>query len=219
MYILIYNETLHLIMSKKNEEKTESLKEEYDKIQETMGSLNIQSYLTAHEEYLPDLGDIEIYNYDKDTKETEIKATEIVSSLVDLFLGDNEGIKQHPYIQNKLKEDAEVYADTLFLQKMTKKNLLTQLRQIDNGDNSSRMHEVVNSSLNQMRENIKFSTTQRTSLETFYKGIRSDLGLNEISESIDIESNEEEEVESKGSVMDNRKMNELMDQYLKKGKQ
>lgn len=218
MYILIYNETLHLIMSKNNEEKTESLKEEYDKIQETMGSLNIQSYLTAHEEYLPNLGDIEIYNYDKDTQETEKKATEIVSSLVDLFLGDSEAIKQHPYIQNKLKEDAEVYADTLFLQKMTKKNLLTQLRQIDNGDNSSRMHEVVNRSLNEMRENIKFSTTQRTSLETFYKGIRSDLGLNEISESIDIDTNEEE-VESKGSVMDNRKMNELMDQYLKKGKQ
>ena len=201
-------------MANKNEEKTNSLKEEYEKIQQTMGSMNIQSYLSNHDEYLPDLGDIEIYNYDKDTNETEDKALEIVSSLVDLFLGDNDAIKQHPYIQNKLKEDAEIYAETLFLKKMSRKNLLTQLRQIDNGDNSSRMHEVVNSSLNQMRENIKFSSTQRTELESFYKKIRTDLGLNEIADTIEPD-NGEETIDKPTNVMDNRKMNEMMDLYIK----
>jgi hypothetical protein len=205
-------------MAKKNDEKLESLKEEYEKIQQSMGALNISSHLAAHEEYLPELGDIEIYDYDIDTTETSEKAHEIVTSLVDLFLGDNEAIKKHPYIQNKLKEDAEVYAETLFLKKMTKKNLLTQMRQIDNGDNSSRMHEVVNNSFNQMRENIKFSTTQRTSLESFYKGIRSDLGLNEMSESPQADTDDDTE-DKKSNVMDNRKMNEMMDKFIKGNKE
>ena len=55
-----------------------------------------------------------------------------------------------------MKEDAQVYAETIFLQKMTRKNFLQQLKQIDNGDNSARLHEVVNQSISQDRENIKF---------------------------------------------------------------
>jgi hypothetical protein len=38
---------------------------------------------------------------------------------------------------------------------MTRKNFMSQLRQVDNGDNS-RMHEVVNQTIGQIRENGKF---------------------------------------------------------------
>jgi len=202
-------------MSKKNEEKLSSLKAEYERIEQISGGINIPKYLTNHEEYLPDLGDIDIYNYDIDAAECSEKASDVVSSLVDLFLGDSEAIKNHPYIQNKMNEDAEIYAETLFLKRMTKKNLLTLMRQIDNGDNSSRMHEVVNNTFTQMRENIKFSTTQRTSLESFYKIMRKDLGMNDISESL--ETPEDESTENT-KVMDNRAMNDMMEKYLKFGK-
>jgi hypothetical protein len=33
---------------------------------------------------------------------------------------------------------------------------MSQLRQVDNGDNSARMHEVVNQTIGQIRENGKF---------------------------------------------------------------
>ena len=112
--------------------------------------------------------------------------------------------------------DAKVYAETIFLSKMTRKNFLSQLRQVDNGDNSARMHEVVNQTIGQIRENSKFSSTQRTELEKFYKGLRKDLGLNEIenpevirAQNIAAEESAGESTNS-GEIMDNRKLNDLI---------
>jgi hypothetical protein len=56
---------------------------------------------------------------------------------------------------------------------MTRKNFMSQLRQVD-GDNSARMHEVVNQTIGQIRENGKLSN-QRSELEKFYKTLRSDM--------------------------------------------
>jgi hypothetical protein len=133
---------------------------------------------------------------------------------VDLYLSDVPQLKEHPYIRNKMRDDALVYAETIFLSKMTRKNFLSQLRQVDNGDNSARMHEVVNQTIGQIRENSKFSSTQRTELEKFYKGLRKDLGLNEIEspdvqKAIDDFSGEMPESDT-GAIMDNRKLNDLI---------
>ena len=121
-----------------------------------------------------------------------------------------------------MREDALVYAESIFLSKMTRKNFLSQLRQIDNGDNSARMHEVVNQTIGQIRENSKFSSTQRTELEKFYKGLRKDLGLNDI-DSPDVQraqQSEQKEVdgEEMGGVMDNRKLNDLIKAAMNKDK-
>jgi site-specific recombinase XerD len=73
-----------------------------------------------------------------------------------------------------------VYAEGLFLARMTRKSFLGQMRQVDNGDNSARMHEVVNQTIGQIRENAKFLSGQRTELEKFYKTLRKDMGHEEI---------------------------------------
>jgi hypothetical protein len=49
---------------------------------------------------------------------------------------------------------------------MTRKNFMSQLRQVDNGDNSARMHEVVNQTIGQIRDG-KFLSNQRSELEKF----------------------------------------------------
>jgi hypothetical protein len=119
-----------------------------------------------------------------------------------------------------MKEDAQVYADTIFLQKMTRKNFLTQLRQVDNGDSSARMHEVINQSISQIRDNIKFSQNQRTELEKFWKEMRRDLGLNEISESMEQKNIEQQtdDVKEEGKIVDTRSLNNMIDSYLKNKK-
>ena len=139
---------------------------------------------------------------------------DLLESLVDLYLGDAKKVVEHPYIKNKMKEDALVYAETIFLSKMTRKNFLTQLRQVDNGDNSARMHEVINQTVSQIRENSKFSSTQRTELEKFYKETRKDLGLNELSNVESIQSETEKEKEDT-KIMDSRGLNDMIDKYLK----
>jgi len=205
-------------MSKKDE-KINDLQNEFNRIQEENKDLDVSKYL-AKKEDLPDLGEIQIYDYDSDLDDSQKLASEVMESLVDLYLGDNPSIAHHDYVVKKMKEDAQVYADTLFLQKMTRKNLLTQMRQVDNGDTSARMHEVINQSFSQMRDNIKFSQTQKTELEKFYKEMRRDLGLNEISESMEQKNIEQqtEETKEEGKIVDSRSLNNMIDSYLKNKK-
>ena len=199
----------------KTENERNRFKVEFDEIQSESGEFDISKHL-ARSEDLPDLGEIEIYDYDSDMTVATQQSMEVLESLIDLYLSDVPQLKEHPYIINKMREDAKVYAETIFLSKMTRKNFLSQLRQVDNGDNSARMHEVVNQTIGQIRENSKFSSTQRTELEKFYKGLRKDLGLNEIenpevirAQNIAAEESAGESTNS-GEIMDNRKLNDLI---------
>lgn len=194
-------------MSKTENEKSR-IQDEFDQIQSENSDFDISKHL-ARPEDLPDLGEIEIYDYDADMTVSSQQSMEVLESLVDLYLGDVPKLKQHPYIMNKMKEDATVYAEALFLAKMTRKNFLNQLRQVDNGDNSARMHEVVNQTIGQIRENSKFLSGQRTELEKFYKTLRKDMGHEEI-ESTKIEEYTENKNDNKGDIIDNRKLNDLI---------
>lgn len=204
-------------MSKK-EEKINDLQSEFNRIQEENKDLDVSKYLAKRED-LPDLGEIQIYDYETDIEDSKVQATEVLGSLVDLYLGDNPAVAEHPYIRNKMKEDAQVYADTIFLQKMTRKNFLTQLKQVDNGDSSARMHEVINQSISRIRDNIKFSQSQRTELEKYWKEMRKDLGLNEIAESNELKNTQTQEqntdTKKDGQVFDSRSLNNMIDNYLK----
>lgn len=196
----------------KTENERNRLQDEFDQIQSEGGDFDLSKHL-ARPEDLPDLGEIEIYDYDSDLTVASQQSMDVLESLVDLYLSDIPQLKEHPYIVNKMKEDAKVYAETLFLQKMTRKNFLSQLRQVDNGDNSARMHEVVNQTIGQIRENAKFSSTQRTDLEKFYKNLRKDLGYHEI-ENPELNKSLEDSANDgggpSGEIMDNRKLNEMI---------
>jgi hypothetical protein len=150
---------------------------------------------------------MQIYDYDADLTTASKQSFNVLESLVDLYLSDLKQLKQHPYIKNKMKEDANVYAEAVFLSKMTRKNFLSQLRQVDNGDNSARMHEVVNKTIGQIRENGKFLSNQRTELEKFYKTLRNDMGYTEI-ENVKEEIADDKEPE--GVIMDNKKLNDMI---------
>jgi dissimilatory sulfite reductase (desulfoviridin) alpha/beta subunit len=117
-----------------------------------------------------------------------------------------------------MKEDAMVYAESIFLSKMTRKNFLSQLRQVDNGDNSARMHEVVNQTIGQIRENAKFSSTQRTDLEKFYKELRKDLGLNEVADNPEVQKSVDAAAEAAadGNIIDNRRLNDMIKEAMVK---
>jgi hypothetical protein len=196
--------------SPQKENKKKELETEFDRIKQDQ-DIDISRYLARRED-LPDLGEIEIYDYQQDIAESVDQANELLEGLVDLYLGDASQVVEHRYIRNKMREDAAIYAETIFLQRMTRKNFLTQLKQVDNGDNSARMHEVVNQTITQIRENSKFSSTQRTELEKFYKEIRKDLGLNEIT----TEASPAAETEAEeAKVMDHRGINDMIELYLK----
>lgn len=196
----------------KSEKEHNRINDEFDMIQEENREFDISSHLAKIDD-LPDLGQIELYDYDSDLTVVTQKGMEVIESLVDLYLSDFGDLKKHPYIRNKVREDAMVYAETLFLQKMTRKNFLTQMRQVDNGDNSARMHEVINQTIREIRENSKFSSSQRTELEQYYKTFREDLG--EVSQSMKSEADANNE---DGQIVDSKKLNDLITEAMKKKK-
>lgn len=196
-------------MSKEDKERNR-IKDEFDQIQSEGGGFDFSNHL-ARTEDLPDLGEIEIYDYDSDLTVSSQQSMDVLETLVDLYLGDVPKLKEHPYIKTKMKEDAMVYAEALFLTKMTRKNFLTQMRQVDNGDSSARMHEVVNQTIGQIRENAKFLSTQKSALEQFYKTLRKDLGYNEIeNQETKLSEDTGGESETDGSIMDSRKLNDMI---------
>jgi hypothetical protein len=202
----------------KSEEQRIRLQDEFDQIQSENSEFDISLHLAKPED-LPDLGEIEIYDYDADLTVATQQSMDVLESLVDLYLSDIPKLKDHSYIRNKMREDASVYAEAIFLSKMTRKNFLSQLRQVDNGDNAARMHEVVNQTIGQIRENGKFLSNQRTELEKFYKTLRKDLGYNEI-ENPEVKQAEAESQQNDtgadGLVTDNRKLNDLIKNAMTK---
>lgn len=203
--------------SKKDKDR-DRLKEEFEKIQSEASDVYDLSQHLADIEDLPELGNIELYDYESDIESSLDKSTEVIESLVDLYFGDLPSLKNHSYIKNKIKEDASVYAETIFLSKMTRKNFITMLKQIDNGDNSARMYEVVNQTISQIRENAKFSSNQRTELEKFYKELRNDVdeydlkGTGDDKESV--KSNDKKSNNETPDIVDNRSMNDMIKQAL-----
>ena len=198
-------------MAKVDKEK-KRLMDEFDLIQDESSDFDISKHLATIDD-LPDLGQIELYDYDADLKSASQKGNEILESLVDLYLGEFQELKKNDYIRNKMREDALVYAETLFLQKMTRKNFLSQLRQVDNGDNSARMHEVINQTIKEVRENSKFASTMRSDLEKFYKELRSD-----ITEVVSVKKIESSTSNEEGEIMDGSRLNDLINEALMKKK-
>jgi hypothetical protein len=198
----------------KTEKERNRIKDEFDLLQSNNNEFDFSQHL-ADQEDLPDLGEIDVYDYDADLTVSTQQSMTVLESLVDLYLSDVPELKSHPYVRNKMKEDAMVYAESIFLSKMTRKAFLNQMKQVDNGDNSARMHEVVNQTIGQIRENSKFLSNQRTELEKFYKTLRKDLGLNDIENPEVIRSQQkaikaQSDIDTSGAVMDNRKLNDLI---------
>jgi len=198
----------------KSENERNRLKDEFEQIQSEGGDFDISKHLAKPED-LPDLGEIEIYDYDSDLTVSSQQSMDVLESLVDLYLSDIPQLKEHPYIKNKMKEDAMVYAEGLFLQKMTRKNFLSQLRQVDNGDNSARMHEVINQTIREVRENSKFSSSQRTELEQYYKTFREDLS--EVASTMKKDGGSNSGGDD-GTIVDSKKLNDLISEAMKKKK-
>ena len=93
-------------MSKSDEERNR-LQDEFDQIQSEGGDFDFSKHLAGPDD-LPDLGEIEIYDYDTDLTVASQQSTDVLESLVDLYLSDIPQLKEHPYIKIKMREDAMV---------------------------------------------------------------------------------------------------------------
>lgn len=201
----------------KKQIELDRLKDEFDMIQEENKDFDFSQHLAKIDD-LPDLGSVEIYDYSSDLEVATQKGMDVLESLVELYLGEFPELKNNSYIKNKIREDALVYAETLFLQKMTRKNFLSQLRAVDNGESNARMHEVINQTIREVRENSKFASTQRSDLEKFYKDFRNDLSDVAAKMKIFNSSSSSDGMSDDGQVIDSKNLNDMINAAILKKK-
>lgn len=194
-------------------DKKSDLEKQFQNIKNSAPPVNPANHLVDDED-MPDFGEIEIYDYESDVTDSLDTAADVIGSLVDLYLGDDDKIKNHPYIKNKMADDAEHYAESKLLAKITRKTLIQILRQVDNGDNSARMYEVVNQTIKSQQDNNKYSAGIKTDIEKFYRDIRKDMGLTDLGETNAVESDD-----SDGQVIDTKDLNDQINDILKKKKE
>lgn len=199
---------------KKNDKDKKRLEDEFEQLQNERPDIDPGQYMVTSEQ-MPDFGKIEIYDYNKDLLETRENSTIIIGKLVDLYIPE---IKNHDYIKYKMKEDARVYANSQFLERMSEKLLIQQLKQIDSGDTSARIFEVVNQTMKEIRDNNKDGRNARTEIEQMYKKIREDLGLNDLSSIVDKGEEVKSTNDSDSRVIDTNELNDKLEEILKKRK-
>lgn len=195
----------------KNKKK---IQDEFEQLQNERPDIDPVQYMVTAEQ-MPDFGRIDIYDYNKDLQETREDSAVIIGKLVDLYIPE---IKNHEYIKSKMKEDARVYANSQFLERMSEKLLIKQLKQIDSGDTSARIFEVVNQTMKEIRENNKDGRNARTEIEQMYKKIREDLGLNDLSSIVDKGEEIKPANDPDNRVIDTNELNDRLEEILKKRK-
>ncbi len=200
-------------MSEKDKKRAK-LQDEFEQLQSEEPKINPIQYMVTSEQ-MPEFGQIEVYDYTKDLTETRNNSLNIIGKLVDLYIPE---IKDHDYIKYKMMEDARIYANSQFLERMSEKLLIQQLKQIDEGNSSSRGFEVINQTMKEIRENNKDGRNARTEIEQMYKKIREDMGLNDLSTIIENGEGAKSNNEKNGKVIDTIDLNNRLEEILKNKK-
>lgn len=187
---------------KKQMEELESLYRE---------ALNSSPELINNIQELPDIANIEVYDYEKDIEESKAEGKEVIDNMADLYLGTSPEVLNHPYIKKKKYHDANNSADMLFLKKMAKRALIVQLKQMDIGDTSHRNFETFYAGIKEMRDIVKQSTSTQNLQETFYKQLKDDLGL-QIAPIV----NESSSGDNSGTITSQKNLNDILKKMIDK---
>jgi hypothetical protein len=155
--------------------KKEELEKLFEEAQGIDGELSTD--LIANPSDLVDVEEMYEHDYYADLEESIKESEEVVDSMARLYFNDNDDILNHPYLKKKREHDAMNHSDMMFLQKMAKKAIIKQLQQMDQGELSPRHFETFYNGLKEVRENIRQSTSTQSTMESFYKTIREDLGM------------------------------------------
>ena len=198
----------------KNKEEKDSLSKELKEIRNLHSKENIDptQYLVDSEKDMPEFGSVCLYDYDADKEKTKQEAREIINSLVDLYLGDAPDIIEHEYLKKRMEEDAEYYGQMKFLQIISERALISQVKLIDNGEFNPRLMESLTKQQIEYRNNAQDGRKARSEIEQLYKSLRKDLNL---SETAGVKRDENIEDEEEGFIINNAKMNEDLDIFLR----
>ena len=149
-------------------------------------------------------------NYKEEMMISFYESKEVIETMASMYLDENEDILKHKYIRNKIINDAQNLSDMSFLQNISKRAIIKQMEQIEMGDGTPRHYETLSIMMREIRENIKQSTMTVSTMERFYKDIRSDSGMND-----QINISESPVDETRKSIITTTDVNSQIERILK----
>lgn len=187
-----------------NQERRARLEEEFDGI---VSNSNFDP-----KQHFPNQNDIpgldenqQVHDYDGDMAECRAKAEQMVTSLVKLHLGEDPKIFKNPMVVEKMEEDIDAYAYLKFMAKQSQRLYINNLTNIDNGQAGASMTEAISALQKEQRDTLKMLSQKFKEIDLSYRMLKDVLLASAMPEI------QEEET----SIMDFKKMNASIDEFMK----
>jgi hypothetical protein len=172
------------------------------------------------EEVLPKLKSIAPLNYEAVKEETDRKASDIVESVILLYL-PQEFINSHDYVFQKMEVDKMTVSNLLFQMRTAEHAIKKLLEEIDNGSTGPRSFEVLASLQKSKMEIVKHLAAFMVTMENNYKNLKYDWHNNVDNKPISISASSEvkpEDDENTTKFRGTKNLMNLVQSYIEEGK-
>jgi hypothetical protein len=189
---------------KPNQERKAKLEDEFEGIVSNVNFDPKQHFPTKED--IPGLGENQqTYDYDADMEECRNKATQMVTSLVKLHLGEDPKVLRNPMVVEKMEEDIDAYAYLKFMAKQSQRLYINNLTNIDNGQTGASMTEAVSTLQKEQRDTLKMLSQKFKEIDFSYRMLKDVLLASALPET----------QEEQTTIMDFKKMNSSIDEFMK----
>lgn len=202
-----------------SKESLQDLKRKAKDLEEILLGMETGTQNISGEDVLPKLKAISPLDYEKIKKDSDEKSTSIVESVVLMYLPPD-FIHQQEYIFQKMEVDKLTLSNLLFQMKTAEHALKKLLEEIDNGNTSPRLFEVLASLQKSKMEIIKHLAAFMVTMENNYKTLKFDYYGNnvekksELSTAYEIEEQEENVKKFRGT----KSLMQMVQEYVEETK-
>lgn len=159
---------------KVNKENMDNLKKSAKDLEDILlGVENNGIQAVAGEDVLPRLKAISPLNYDEVKSHSDKKASDIVESVILMYLPP-EFVKEQDYVYQKMEVDKLTVSNLLFQMKTAEHAIKKLLEEIDSGSPGARHFEVLASLQKSKMEIVKHLAVWMTTMENNYKNLNYD---------------------------------------------
>jgi hypothetical protein len=159
-------------------EKVENLKKKAKDLEDILLQMDTGGVESiSGEDVLPRLKAISPLDYDKVKAESDDKASDIVESVILMYLPP-EFVKNHDYVFQKMEVDKLTVSNLLFQMKTAEHAIKKLLEEIDNGSTHARSFEVLASLQKSKMEIVKHLSSFMVIMENNYKNLKYDYHNN-----------------------------------------
>ena len=157
-----------------NQQRKSNLESEFEGIVSSNKFDPKQHFPTKED--IPGLGENQqTYDYAADMDECRAKATQMVSSLIRLHLGEDPKVLMDPIVLEKMDEDIDAYAYLKFMAKQSQRLYITNLTNIDNGNAGASMTEAISTLQKEQRDTLKMLSQKFKEIDMSYRMLKSVL--------------------------------------------